>query len=43
MWAGAGRLEESSVKDDMKLLGLQQPEWVTFRDMWRDFIHGTNI
>ena len=40
MWAGAGRLGES-VKDDMELLGLQ-PEWVIFRDMWRD-IHGTNV
>ena len=25
------------VDDDMKVLGLQ-PEWVVFRDVWRDFI-----
>ena len=24
---------------DMKVLGLH-PEWVVFRDMWRDFISG---
>ena len=24
------------VKDDMEVHGLQ-PEWVVFRDMWRDF------
>ena len=30
------------MKDIMKLLGLQ-PEWIVFRDVWRDFIHGANI
>ena len=29
-----GRKMLKSVNDDMKLLGLQ-PEWATFRNMWR--------
>ena len=28
---------KESVDDDMKVLGLH-PEWVVFRDVWRDFI-----
>ena len=31
-----------SVKDDMKLLGLQ-PEWDVFKDVWRNCIHGANV
>ena len=33
---------EECVKNDMKLLGLQ-PEWVIFRDMWRDLIWGKRL
>ena len=42
--AGGGRHGES-VKDDMKLLGLQS-EWAIFTIqgyMWRDFIHGAYV
>ena len=41
MLAEARRLGES-VKDDMKLLGLQ-PEWAVFRDMWKDLIWGKHL
>ena len=30
------------MRDDMKLLGLH-PEWAMFRDMWRDFMYGTDV
>ena len=36
MRVGAGRLERMC-EDDMVELGLH-PEWVVFRDMWRDLI-----
>ena len=36
---GAGRLGRECVKDDMDELGLH-PEWVVFRDIWRDLISG---
>ena len=41
--AGKGRKTwRECVRDDMEELGLH-PEWVVFRDMWRDLISGKRL
>ena len=39
---GAGRPWRECVRDDMEELGLH-PEWVVFRDIWRDLISGKSL